>query len=162
LGRRVLGEKWVDRFAANKLARHLEILSRCPARSDEIRVVIDWDHFDDDSLMLDEVLSQWEVRPAQELKRHGIVLRLTGLRSIWSKRMFRRPSLCLSRLLSPFRDGVGFTIRIESDEFPQYRKLAPACFVLSRVVPIAGPGSASGSSGASSRPAGLLPSRLGV
>jgi predicted nuclease of restriction endonuclease-like (RecB) superfamily len=62
----------------------------------------------------------WEVRPAQELKRQGTVLRLTGIRSTWTERMFRRLSLRLSRLLSPFRDGVGFTIRIESDEFPQY------------------------------------------
>jgi hypothetical protein len=47
----------IDDGFGMKLGRHLEILSRCPARSDEVRVVIDWDHFDDDSLMLDEVLS---------------------------------------------------------------------------------------------------------
>jgi signal transduction histidine kinase len=120
LGRRVLGEKGVGRFAADKLARHLEIVSRCPARSDEVRVVIDWDRFNSDALMLDEVLSQWEVRPAQELRAHGTVLHLRGLRSEWTERMFRRLSLRLSRLLSPFREDKGFTIRIESDEFPQY------------------------------------------
>src|ERR1700694_4268550 len=81
LGRRVLGEKGVGRFAADKLARHLEAVSRCPARSDEIRVVIDWDQFSDDSLMLDEILNRWEVRPAEALKSHGTVLHLTGLRS---------------------------------------------------------------------------------
>jgi signal transduction histidine kinase len=120
LGRRVLGEKGVGRFAADKLARHLEIVSRCPARSDEVRVVIDWDHFNSDALMLDEVLSQWEVRPAQELKSHGTILHLRGLRSTWTERMFRRLSLRLSRLLSPFRDDRGFTIRIQSEDFPDY------------------------------------------
>jgi hypothetical protein len=120
LGRRVLGEKGVGRFAADKLAGNLEIVSRCPARSDEIRVVVDWDHFNSDALMLDEVLSHWEVRPAQELRSHGTVLHLRGLRSVWTERMFRRLSLRLSRLLSPFREDKGFTIRIESDEFPQY------------------------------------------
>jgi signal transduction histidine kinase len=120
LGRRVLGEKGVGRFAADKLARNLEIVSRCPSRSDEVRVVIDWDHFNSDALMLDEVLSQWEVRPARELKSHGTILHLRGLRSTWTERMFRRLSLRLSRLLSPFRDDRRFTIRIESDEFPEY------------------------------------------
>jgi len=52
LGRRVLGEKGVGRFAADKLAQNLEIVSRCPARSDEVRVVIDWDRFNSDALML--------------------------------------------------------------------------------------------------------------
>src|SRR5690349_5907092 len=45
---------------------------------------------------------------------------MTGLRSVWSERMFRRLSLRLGRLLSPFRGSDPFAIRIESDEFPQY------------------------------------------
>jgi hypothetical protein len=46
-GRRVLGEKGVGRFAADKLARNLELVSRVKGRGDEIRAVIDWDLFDD-------------------------------------------------------------------------------------------------------------------
>jgi hypothetical protein len=45
---------------------------------------------------------------------------MTGLRSVWTERMFRRLSIRLGRLLSPFRDRDRFTIRIESDEFPEY------------------------------------------
>jgi signal transduction histidine kinase len=119
-GRRVLGEKGVGRFAADKLARNLELISRRNGRSDEIRAVIDWDLFDDGDRMLADVRNHWEVRRAQLIRQHGTVLRLSGLRGVWNERMFRRLSIRLGRLLSPFRERDQFTIRIESDEFPEY------------------------------------------
>jgi signal transduction histidine kinase len=119
-GRRVLGEKGVGRFAADKLARTLEIVSRCARQTEEISAVVDWDCFDKDDLMLAEVKNRWEVRPAREIRKHGTQLRLTGLRSMWTERMFRRLSVRLSRLLSPFREKDQFIIRLESDEFPEY------------------------------------------
>jgi hypothetical protein len=119
-GRRVLGEKGVGRFAADKLARCLEIVSRCRSRSDEVQALVDWDRYDNGSLLLSEVQNRWEVRPAHEVNPHGTLLRMTGLRAAWSERMFRRLSIRLSRLLSPFRRDDPFVIRIESDEFPHY------------------------------------------
>jgi signal transduction histidine kinase len=119
-GRRMLGEKGVGRFAADKLARSLEIVSRCPGRADEVRALVDWDQYDNGSLLLSEVQNRWEVRPAKEIKGHGTLLRMTGLRAVWSERMFRRLSIRLARLLSPFRRDDPFVIRIESDEFPHY------------------------------------------
>jgi signal transduction histidine kinase len=119
-GRRVLGEKGVGRFAADKIARFLELVSRCPGHSEEIRAVVDWDRFDTDDVMLAEVESRWEARSAEVIRGHGTRLRLSGLRSAWSERMFRRLCIRLSRLLSPFRVRDQFAIRIDSDEFPEY------------------------------------------
>ena len=119
-GRRVLGEKGVGRFAADKLARRLEIVSRCRRRPDEVQAVVDWDLYDNGSLLLSEVQNRWEVRPAKEVKPYGTLLKMTGLRTVWSEKMFRRLSIRLSRLLSPFRPNDPFVIRIESDEFPHY------------------------------------------
>lgn len=120
LGRRVLGEKGVGRFATDKLARRLELVSRRPGTAEEIRATFDWDQFDSDSKMLSEITSHWEVRPAKEIEPHGTLLRMTGLRASWNERMFRRLSTRLSRLRSPFRGADSFAIRIESDEFPDY------------------------------------------
>jgi signal transduction histidine kinase len=121
LGRRVLGEKGVGRFAADKLAGNLTMVSRCPRHPEEVHALIDWDRFDSDALMLSDVLNRWEVRPAREIDGHGTLLRMGGLRSQWTERMFRRLSLRLSRLLSPFRTNKDrFVIHIESDEFPEY------------------------------------------
>jgi len=119
-GRRVLGEKGVGRFAADKLARHLELVSRCRDADHEIRAAFDWDAFDTGARMLADIRNRWEIRPVTEIAGSGTVLRLTGLRSSWNERMFRRLSARLARLRSPFRESDSFTIRIESDEFPAY------------------------------------------
>jgi len=81
---------------------------------------VDWDQYDNGSLLLSEVRNRWEVRPSREVKPHGTLLKMSGLRAVWSERMFRRLSIRLSRLLSPFRTNDPFVIRIESDEFPHY------------------------------------------
>jgi signal transduction histidine kinase len=119
-GRRMLGEKGVGRFAADKLGGHLELISRRKGQGDEVVAFFDWDAFDSDVLLMSEVKNRWEVRRATVLPKHGTVLRIARPRVLWNERMFRRLSTRLSRLRSPFRDGGNFTIRIESDEFPQY------------------------------------------
>ncbi len=120
-GRRTLGEKGVGRFAADKLAARLELVSRCRDEDREVRSVFDWDEFDHDERMLSDVRSRWELRAPDWLENHGTVLKMTGLRSLWNERMFRRLSARLSRLVSPFSGQPrGFKILIESDEFPEY------------------------------------------
>jgi len=119
-GRRVLGEKGVGRFAADKLAARLELVSRTKREPLEIRMLFDWDEFDGDEKMLSDVRSRWELRKPEWLEAHGTVLRLSGLRARWTERMFHRLSTRLSRLVSPFSSDAKFGIRIESDEFPEY------------------------------------------
>ena len=119
-GRRVLGEKGVGRFAADKLGRKLELLSRRKGRAAEIHAVFDWDRFDSDTQMLSDIESRWEIRPAREIQSHGTLLRINGLRTQWTERMFRRLSTRLARLRCPFEDRRDFTIRMESDAFPDY------------------------------------------
>lgn len=119
-GRRVLGEKGVGRFATDKLAAHLELVSRQANESLEVHAAFDWNDFDVDDRMLSDVCSKWEVRAADWLDSHGTMLRLTRLRSKWTERMFRRLCTRLARLMSPFDAGKGFRILVESDEFPQY------------------------------------------
>lgn len=119
-GRRVLGEKGVGRFAADKLGRTLELISLRAGTNGEVRAVFDWDRFDTDGEMLSDIKNRWEIRPACEVKGQGTILRIKGLRQAWNERMFRRLSTRLSRLRPPFRSARGFSIRIESDEFPDY------------------------------------------
>jgi signal transduction histidine kinase len=119
-GRRVLGEKGVGRFAADKLARYLEIVTNCEGNPDEVRATIDWDAFDNAERILADVKSTWELQPANRSRRHGTTLRMTGLREPWTERMFRRLSIRLGRILSPIRALDNFNIRIESDEYPDY------------------------------------------
>jgi signal transduction histidine kinase len=118
--RRVLGEKGVGRFAADKLARNLELISRCGGDKREVIAAFNWDEFDNDTRMLSEVKNRWQIRPASEIAKKGTILRMTGLRTTWNERMFRRLCTRLTRLRSPFAELDSFAIRIDSDEFPQY------------------------------------------
>lgn len=120
LGRRVLGEKGVGRFAADKLGAHLELVSRGRGEKTEVCASFEWERFNDESLMLTDVENRWEERVPREISGHGTVLRVTKLRNQWTERMFRRLSARLSRLRSPFDGQKGFSIRMVSDEFPDY------------------------------------------
>lgn len=119
-GRRVLGEKGVGRFAADKLAATLELVSRRQKHATEIHASFDWDEFDADDRMLSDVRNRWEVRAADWLDSHGTMLRLGRLRSTWNERMFRRLCTRLARLITPFDTAKRFRVIIDSDEFPQY------------------------------------------
>jgi signal transduction histidine kinase len=127
-GRWMLGEKGLGRFAADKLGKELELVSRREKKA-EVRATFDWDRFDNDDALLGEVKNRWEIRPAEVIETHGTVLRITGLRSVWTEKMFRRLSLRLSRLQSPFNAVDGFRIRIESDEFADYAGDLPTGFL---------------------------------
>jgi len=128
-GRRVLGEKGVGRFAADKLGRELELISRRGGHDAEVRAVFDWDQFDSDGQMLSEIKNRWELRPAAEIEKQGTILRIRRLRERWTERMFRRLSTRLARLQSPYGNRHGFTIRIDSDEFPEYSGELPSTFL---------------------------------
>src|SRR5580658_1602717 len=91
-GRRVLGEKGVGRFAADKLAQHLELISRRAGERTELSAVFDWDEFDTDTRMLSDVKNRWDTKTPTEIAKSGTVLRLSGLRTVWNERMFRRLS----------------------------------------------------------------------
>ena len=119
-GRRLLGEKGVGRFAADKLGANLELVSRPAGESSEVHALFDWDEFEADERLLDDVSSHWAVRAPEWMDAAGTALRISGLRVRWTERMFRRLSTRLSRLISPFGAGSGFRVMIESDEFPEY------------------------------------------
>ena len=120
-GRRVLGEKGVGRFAADKLAKRLELVSRTSRSRKELHASFDWDAFDSRDAKLADIQLRWELRPAEVLKARGTMLRMVGVRARWSERMFRKLCNRLARLRPPFEGADdGFSVVVESDEFPDY------------------------------------------
>jgi len=131
-GRRILGEKGVGRFAAAKLSRELEIISR-PEDSDEVTLRIDWSDFEDENAYLDQVPIIWTAgKPVvfapsgevtklwQNAARHyqpdgtqsattvqpngdrGTLIRMHRTRVTWNKKLISDLRTSLSRLISPF------------------------------------------------------------
>ena len=120
-GRRVLGAKGVGRFAADKLGRYLELFSRPEGEEVEVRASFDWDEYANEERLLSEIQTRWEAGPPVSLHEvAGTVLRISGLRTRWTERRFRKLSTRLARLRTPFDELDDFAICIESDEFPDY------------------------------------------
>lgn len=119
-GRRFLGEKGVGRFAADKLGDELEVVTRKAGARTEVTAAIRFSDFDDSEKLLSEVTSAYETREPREIASSGTILRIRRVRTAWTERMFRKLSVRLTRLISPFRRGDPFVVRIESDEFPEY------------------------------------------
>jgi len=122
LGRKVLGEKGIGRFASSRLANNLEVVTRRAEMDDEIRVVFDWSDFDNEEKYLDEIKVAWERRKPKEICPggtihklwqevenpddkelwNGTILRMVGLKTEWDEMQFDQLRTDLSRLVSPY------------------------------------------------------------
>lgn len=120
-GRRTLGEKGVGRFAVDRLGGHVRLISRGVNEGREIVADFDWDEFEDGDRPLSDIALTWaQRRPEHFIDGKGTLLTISGLRSGWTERNFKKLSSRLKRLVSPFGNGQDFKIRITSDEFPDY------------------------------------------
>lgn len=122
-GRRVLGNKGIGRFASSRLADCLELITRRTGSENEVVAFFDWRKFDDESKFLDEIEVNWVEREPNEIisggsiellwnkqagekitettnLNQGTILRLTGLRTIWTQTKLNDLRLELSRLIS--------------------------------------------------------------
>jgi signal transduction histidine kinase len=148
--RRALGEKGIGRFAASRLANKLELVTR---RNDDVletRVFLNWTHFDDADMYLDQVKVRWsEQQPKiiypggligdlwqpEEIVddtdlTHGTLLHMEDLRTAWGDEEFKKLRTGLARLISPFFSqelsivGDEFQIRLDlPPEFANYSGL---------------------------------------
>jgi signal transduction histidine kinase len=121
LGRPVLGEKGIGRFAVSRLADDLELVTRRPGAAFETRVLFDWRLFNDDEAYLDDIAITWEqsapldigpggvaeqlwpelAKPPPERLERGTLLRMNALRTHWGTGELRKLRTALSRLVSP-------------------------------------------------------------
>jgi len=120
-GRRVLGEKGIGRFAASRLAKKLNVITREAGTNVEISAEVDWTKFDDMEKFLDEIELQWETRLPEEIcptgaikslywggeraipenLENGTILRMESLKSDWDSEKIDQLLEGLSRLITP-------------------------------------------------------------
>lgn len=126
LGRIPLGEKGVGRFAAQKLGRRLELVTRAKGSDHELCLSVDWDEFDDPSKYLDEIRLEIKRRVPEIFtasRSSGTFLRMTEAREPWQRSDLERFQASLLRLLSP-RTGVkNFSVTLKCPDFPEIESL---------------------------------------
>lgn len=109
--RKYAGEKGIGRFASAKLASKLELITKQESK-DEIVVSFDWNDFSNESDYLEDIHINWQERPAQEIKKHGTILKLRNLNEDWDKNKIKDLRIALSRLLNPIVPTEDFLINI--------------------------------------------------
>ena len=105
------GEKGIGRFASAKLASKLELITK-QKDQDEIVVTFDWNDFSNENDYLDNILVKWMIRPAQEIKEHGTILKLLDLNEEWDREKINDLRVALSRLLNPIVPVEDFLINL--------------------------------------------------
>jgi hypothetical protein len=122
-----LGEKGVGRFAAHKLGRQLQLISRVDSAPTEVAVTINWDDFDASEKYLRDVGVDWRERSPVYFTgdRHGTYLLMKGARALWTESDVRKVSNSLKRLMSPFRPPNDFTVTLHCPDYTKYQDLDP-------------------------------------
>lgn len=113
--RKYTGEKGIGRFASAKLSSKLELITKQEGK-DEIVVKFDWNDFSNEDSYLEDVKIEWMIRPAQEIKNCGTILKLIGLNEDWDESKIAELRVALSRLLNPIVPTEDFLISINLPE----------------------------------------------
>jgi len=118
-GRTLTGEKGIGRFAADKIAKRLTLVTKTVGDKIALRVEFDWDEFNDRSLRMRdvEIKGQRVADAALTEFRFGTRLELSALRSEWNGTSWNHLQRELQNLVTPYRDVRGFRIVVTSEKW---------------------------------------------
>ena len=110
--RPLLGEKGIGRFAADRLARRLTVVTKKVLEDDALVVEFDWDEFGDRTRKMRDVPIGYVRIHDSELGelRSGTRLELEELRKEWNNTDWRRLRHELQSLVSPFKAVRAFKV----------------------------------------------------
>ncbi|MBI2558504.1 sensor histidine kinase [Candidatus Woesearchaeota archaeon] len=126
MGRTPLGEKGVGRFAAQKLGKILELITRPEGQDYEIYMKIDWDQFEDSSKFISEIVVPYEKGEPQKFKgqgNKGTIIRIINSREKWTRNDLVRLQAALMRLRSPGVVTSDFNIDFICPDYPDLQNL---------------------------------------
>jgi signal transduction histidine kinase len=124
-GRRPLGEKGVGRFAAQKLGRYLDMITRPENEQVEYHVSVDWDTFDRSDTYIDEVGLTLEKRKPVVFTgtHHGTRLEIREPRIPWRKSDVEKLQGALIKLLSPTNRIGDFVVQFVCPDYEDLQSL---------------------------------------
>jgi len=107
-----LGEKGIGRFAADRLAEKLTVVTKTIGEDDVLCVVFDWKEFDDRNKKMRDIPIPYFRKRDPDLGRcnSGTKLELEELRKEWTRTNWRKLRRELQSLVTPFRTVRGFKI----------------------------------------------------
>ena len=127
LGRQLLGEKGVGRFAVQRLGYAVELTTRAQDEP-EVRVFIDWGDFEHEGAYLDEIEVEFEVVKRCRIfgpGETGTRIQMFGARTPWTGVEMRRLQRMLRRLQNPVGHGSDFRVELICPEYKGCEDIDP-------------------------------------
>lgn len=122
-GRTVVGNKGVGRFATEKLAKRVTVISWPKETNEEIKLEIDWTKFEDEGIQFTDVEIPIEIKPNRSNQdRHGLRIILKNLREQWNGKKIQRLRTDVGSIVMPSElqtSGGGFEVEIRASDFGQ-------------------------------------------
>ena len=115
-GRVQVGEKGIGRFAADKLGKHLVVVTKTYGAREALKVTFDWERFSDKKRLLNKIGMPYEnvEEPLLPKRDSGTILRITKLRAGWPAQDIEELRRRLSRLLNPYDSTGSFQITLKA------------------------------------------------
>ena len=84
--RRVVGNKGIGRFATEKIAKNITLISRSKRNKEEVRLYIDWSKYESRQNTFDEINHDIEIDEKRENpNKHGTQIILTNIKEKWNE-----------------------------------------------------------------------------
>lgn len=108
----LLGEKGIGRFAADKLAAKLVVITKKKGEDEALWVNFDWQEFEAREKKIWEIPIEYSFDRHADLTKYqsGTILELQGLRHEWNRRDWRRLRKELQNIVNPGRSPLNFNI----------------------------------------------------
>lgn len=122
-GRTVVGNKGVGRFATEKLAERVTVISRPKETNERIKLEIDWTKFEDEETQFADVEIPIETKPNRSSPdKHGLRIILKNLREQWNEKKIQRLREDVGSIVLPPElqtSGGDFVVEIRASDFGQ-------------------------------------------
>jgi len=118
LKRRKIGEKGIGRFAAERLAKRLILVSKPEGSTEGYCLVINWPDFEEANADFEKVPNK--CYPSRKKKgEHGLEIFLEELNEKWNDESIKKLRQDISLIIPPAGQSQKFKVRIISDEFKE-------------------------------------------
>ena len=118
-GRRVWGEMGIGRFSCERLAQKTTMISLPKNSGNQIVMNFDWEKYNGDNITFDTVTHDGYIEAKEKESEHGLVLVLSGVKSIWDFKKIQKMKRELGSYILPkeLKGQEDFEIKISAPEY---------------------------------------------
>ena len=121
-GRRVVGNKGIGRFATERLAGSMKLISKSKKNLDEVILNVNWSDYEKENITFNEVLNKVLINEKREDKQnHGTELILSDLRDDWNAEKIKRLRHSVTSIVIPEElvpsTGDKFEVIVDDPDF---------------------------------------------